>query len=85
MNPRKVDLLSLMRALPQIAVQFQRKIPDEFWTLAGDDEVTVCCPCGHSPDATRMLPVQCDCDRWFLYDGDVVRVARYPAADAAEV
>lgn len=82
-HPRRMDFMTICRAIPQIAVQFQHIIPDTFWTIAtgSRDIAGVRCPCGRSPAAERLIPVACDCGRHFLYDGHGVRVARYQTAD----
>lgn len=86
-HPRKIDFITICRALPQLAVRFQTVIPDQFWTRADDDRnaVEVYCPCGHSPTILSMIPTACECDRWFVYDGHRVRVARCEPADSVAV
>lgn len=68
-------------AVPGLAGEFKLEIPGEFWNEDGDAAV-VACPCGHEPVCELAIPTECDCDRFFLWTGDSVRVARYPAADA---
>lgn len=75
-GPEKIDFITLCRALPQIAVQFATVVPAEFWMVDGG-AAQVRCPCGHAPAVPRMVPAECACDRFFLYDGTKVRVARY--------
>lgn len=78
---RRLGVLSYMRAVPGLAAQFSRLVPEEYWSMAAgsDDRVTVTCPCGTETVATYGQPVECDCERFFLFDGLVVRVANSPA------
>lgn len=82
-RPTRMDFVAFCRAMPQIAVQFRRMIPSSFWIVDGD-VAEVSCPCGHTPRIEHMIPHECDCDRFFLYDGQNVRVARYDTADAVQ-
>lgn len=80
-HPKRIDFITLCRALPQIAVQFATVVPAEFWTVDGD-VAKVRCPCGYAPALPRMVPAGCACTRFFLYDGTKVRVARYETTTA---
>jgi hypothetical protein len=78
---RHFSFLSCCRAIPHLHEQFARHVPPEFWALV-EDAAEVCCPCGHTPRVPYAIPTACDCDRWFLYEGRGVRVARYSAIAA---
>lgn len=79
-SPTKLDFLAICRAMPQIAVQFARTIPAEFWTMIEADVAEVCCPCGNSPHVPKLVPTECACPRFFLYDGTNMRVAHTAVA-----
>lgn len=68
--------MTICRALPQIAMQFQTVAPREFWTREAD-QATVSCPCGAATVVMTSMPTECACERWFLYDGHKLRVARF--------
>lgn len=74
--PDKLDFMTICRALPQIAMQFQTVVPETFWTREPDGAV-VDCPCGETTHVTTLLPTACGCERWFLYDSHKLRVARF--------
>lgn len=75
---RRLSIEAMMHGMPALAAQFQTVVPPEFWALTGENEVTIACPCGEEPVIHRASPTECGCDRFFLYTGDSVRVARYP-------
>lgn len=78
--PRVISFAGYCHAILGLHQQFLTIIPPQFWTLAVDGVAEVCCPCGHAPMVPYAIPTSCECDRWFLYDGRGVRVARYPVA-----
>lgn len=77
---RKLDFLTMARAVPGLAEQFAKKIPSEFWTL-DDQTAIVSCPCGETPESEVGVPSSCSCDRIYLYDGEAVRVTYAPLVD----
>jgi hypothetical protein len=76
-NLAKFGFVQCLRAVPHLHEQFLTRIPPEFWTLVEEGVAEVCCPCGHSPRVPYAIPTACECNRWFLYEGRGVRVARY--------
>lgn len=81
-TPRPISFLTCCRAIPGLHAQFARKIPNTFWSLVGEN-IIVNCPCGHDAVLERYaVPTACACDRWYLCDGNGVRVARYESNDS---
>lgn len=76
---KRLSFLTMARAVPELAAQFSRKIPPEFWTLDGTTAI-VSCPCKSTPAAAEGIPTSCACERSYLYDGQAVRVAGGPKA-----
>lgn len=81
--PERVGLGLFLRSIPGLAARFERVVPDEFVVQTGEGELEVACPCGETPVVTPGKLVSCRCERWFLYDGRAVHVARAEDEDQA--
>ncbi len=66
-------------AIPGFAAQWTTVVPSEYVEVTPEGWRRVRCPCGSSPVVERGQPTECagSCDRWFLWDGNVVRVATW--------
>lgn len=71
----RITFGTYLRVVPGLASRFRKQVPATYWT-AGDDAADVRCVCGTTTHCQYALPTPCSCDRWFLYDGVGVRVAR---------
>jgi hypothetical protein len=80
MSLRRVSFAVMARAIPRLHEQFLTRIPAGYWTVIEEGVVQVRCPCGHKPLVPYAIPTPCACERWFLYEGRGVRVARYAEA-----
>lgn len=74
-GPVPVREVTFVRAIPGMAEQFRKAVPAEFWGREGNAAV-VSCVCGTSTRVEGLT--SCRCDRFFLFTGREVRVARYP-------
>lgn len=93
--PRRFSALTWFQALwPGIAHEFEKAVPDEFWTWEewdGEHEeervALVACMCGEETRVEQNGTAICggeDCGRVFLLVGETIRVAKYePEALAA--
>lgn len=78
---RHVGLGSYLRAVPSLAAQFARIVPDEFVAQTDEQEWTVACPCGETPIVVPGELTNCGCGRWFLNAGRHIHVALTPARE----
>lgn len=74
---KQVGLGSFLQAIPGLAALFEREVPAEFVTTT-EGEHSVKCLCGATPELPLGRLVNCDCGRWFLFDGRAVHVALGP-------
>lgn len=89
---RRFSALSGVLGLwPGYLQQFDKVVPEEFWTQAGlnDNEqaiAIIACPCGAEPEVAQNGTTICSgdgCGRVFLMLGDTVRVASYDPDELA--
>jgi hypothetical protein len=83
-QPRRLNYADFARAIPGYAALFTGRVPDNFYAQVDDGVVEVACPCkpDQLPRCELLVPTPCACERWFVYTGSIVRVARLgPAAD----
>jgi hypothetical protein len=77
----------LMSGLPGVAMMASwgvrvRKVPAAFWSLDGNAAV-VSCPCGGSPQPVALEPVvDCECGRFFFFDGQDVWAFATPSTES---
>lgn len=85
-QPTRLNWLHFIRAVPGLATQFDRKVPDEFWSVDALEDRTpvavIACPCGKEPIIPLGSCVECDCERFYLYLGSTIRVANSPRPEA---
>jgi hypothetical protein len=67
------------QAVPGFLARFDRRVPDEFFTLVDDQVYAVSCPCGEEPHVGLGMVVECACERFFLATGQTILVANSPA------
>lgn len=86
-NLRPLTSERMLMAVPGVLAEFGKEIPGEYWSQDGDAAV-ISCPCGAEPAVTIGHTLKCpggekepDCNRWFLYAGREVRVARQTEAE----
>jgi hypothetical protein len=75
-QPQRIGFMQLARAIPGYASQYTGRVPPEFYAQVSVEEVDIACPCGNTPRCYWMVPKRCNCDRFFVYTGGDVRVAR---------
>lgn len=84
---RKMPFGAFVRSIPDIAEAFVTKVPGNFWAY-NEGLVTVPCPCKGATVYPRQWPAPCPaaestgCPRWYLFDGEDVRVAFSPVGGA---
>lgn len=66
---------------PGFLAQFKKRVPDEFVSLDRDEDTeemlaVVACPCGGTPKVPVGGIRGCDCERVFVYTGQIVLVAK---------
>lgn len=76
-DPEQVNLSLFLQSVPGLAEQFKTVVPAEFWQQMKDDLAAISCPCGESPDLPPGRVVECQCNRFYLWTGPQVRVAKY--------
>lgn len=83
---RRFTALSWTLALwPGFVLQFDKVVPEEFWTYAirddGENLASVACPCGAEPEVAQGCSAFCpgECGRVFLMVGEEIRVAKFEA------
>ena len=79
-RPRRMTFWTIARSIPGLAELFDTVVPQNLWALAGDGEAELPCPCGEAIHLPEGRPVECSCGRFFVFDGDEIRVAFSPAA-----
>lgn len=82
-TPQQFGLRPYLTALPAVARLFTSRVPDEFVSLK-EGVTTVACPCGSATGVEQGQLVACDCGRWFLFDGAIVRVALGPKSEVRD-
>lgn len=82
-QPRRLGFMVLARVIPGFAAQFSGRVPDGMYAQVEDETVEVLCVCKpEQPPRCRLwTPTPCACDRWFVYTGVDVRVARVSEHD----
>lgn len=84
-QPTEFNLVWAFRAVPQMAEQFKRRVPDSFTANEVEEDgtpvITVACPCGESPRVRLASIHECKCERFYLGLKSEVRVANSPVAD----
>lgn len=92
--PRRFSALTWFQALwPGIVNEFDKTVPDEFWTWEEWDGVhdeervaLVACMCGEETRVEQNGTAICagsECGRVFLLVGETIRVAKYEPAELA--
>lgn len=76
--PQRMSFFRIAGGVAGLAALFDTVVPPDFWTLVDAHTVEISCPCGESPSAPMGRPVECACERFFVYDGDDVKVAFSP-------
>lgn len=83
--PHRIEGIGIVRAVPHVLAFFDRRVPPEFWTEGADGDgaiITVACRCGEEPVlhfGLRSYSIaECPCGRFFLHDGQSVRVGHDP-------
>lgn len=83
---RKMPFGAFVRSVPGLGEAFAVKVPSNFWAL-NEGVVDVSCPCSALPHPDQW-PAPCPgaerngCPRWYLFDGENVRVAFSPRGGA---
>lgn len=84
---RKWPFAAVVRGIPELAEAFQTKVPGNFFTVI-EGRVEVPCPCKGATVYPALEPAPCpaaertDCPRWYVFDGEDVRVAFSPRGGA---
>lgn len=84
-QPQRLGFMVMARAIPGFAALFSGRVPDGMYALVEGDVVEVLCVC-KPPEPLRChlwTPTPCACDRWFVYTGADVRVARVSNDDGS--
>lgn len=82
---RKFSAAAFIRAAPEVFAQFNAIVPVDFYSQYDENTIMVDCPCGEQHGlGTRGYPVGGACGRYFLYDGENVRVALGPSTARQE-
>jgi hypothetical protein len=79
-RPRRMTFWTIARSIPGLAELFDTVVPANLWALVDDGEAELPCPCGEAIHLPAGRPVECSCGRFFVFDGDEIRVAFSPAA-----
>ena len=79
-RPRRMTFWTIARSIPGLAELFDTVVPQNLWALVDDGEAELPCPCGEDIHLPAGRPVECSCGRFFVFDGDEIRVAFSPAA-----
>ena len=79
-RPRRMTFWTIARSIPGLAELFDTVVPENLWALVDEGEADASVPVrgGHSPP--RGPPGGVRCGRFFVFDGDEIRVAFSPAA-----
>lgn len=84
---RKWPFAAVVRGIPELAGAFQTKVPGNFFTIS-EGRVEVPCPCKGATVFPALTPSPCPaaertgCPRWYVFDGEDVRVAFSPRGGA---
>lgn len=85
-----MELPLVLRAFPWVLAAFTGRVPPEFMAETvenGNPVIVIACPCGEEPAlrwGMRSYSIEeCACGRFFLHDGQEVRVATDPEGAAA--
>lgn len=84
---RKMPFGAFVHRIPELAEAFTVKVPGNFWTHM-EGRVEVPCPCKGATVHPTEWPAPCpaaertSCPRWYLFDGEDVRVAFSPRGGA---
>lgn len=84
---RKMPFGAFVRNVPELAETFITKVPGNFWTVI-EGRVEVPCPCKGATVHPTPWPAPCPaaertgCPRWYLFDGEDIRVAFSPRGGA---
>lgn len=84
---RKMPFGAFVNQIPEIASAFEVKVPGNFWTIS-EGRVEVPCPCKGATVYPTQWPAPCPaaertgCQRWYVFDGENVRVAFSPKGGA---
>lgn len=82
---RPMGAAAIYRGIPGLGSLFTGRVPPEFFTQTSAELLTVCCPCGGEHEVgLRGFPHAGGCGRYFMYDGEEVRVAFTPEPEAVE-
>ena len=79
-RPRRMTFWTFVRTIPGLAELFDTVVPQNLWALVDDGEAELPCPCGEEIHLPEGRPIECECGRFFVFDGDEIRVAFSPAA-----
>ena len=77
-RPRRMTFWTIARSIPGLAELFDTVVPQNLWALVDDGEAELPCPCGDDIHLPAGRPVECACGRFFVFDGDEIRVAFSP-------
>lgn len=77
-RPRRMTFWTFVRTIPGLAALFDTVVPQNLWALVDDGEAELPCPCGEDIHLPEGRPVECSCGRFFVFDGDEIRVAFSP-------
>lgn len=79
-QPHRLNAISFTEAIPGWLARYDKRVPDEFFSLDRDDDeqvAVIACPCGDTPRVPVGGVRGCDgCDRSFVFTGRDVLVAR---------
>lgn len=76
-EPRRLGTPTFATAIPWFASQFEDELPSTDWCETMGRTVRLVCRCDHKLLVELGVPEGCNCGRWFVYDGEIVRVADY--------
>jgi hypothetical protein len=61
-----------------------REVPAAYWSLDGTTAV-IACMCGQTPGAVALESLtECDCGRYFFFDGEIVWALGAPDPEASD-
>lgn len=84
-NPlRPISAQAFVRAAPFVyAGAFDAAVPPEFYVQVDDGSYLVACPCATEHRVGRRgYPSAAECGRYFMYDGEELRVAFSPRLES---
>ena len=77
-RPRRMTFWTFAASIPGLAALFDTVVPQNLWALVDDGEAELPCPCAEVIHLPAGRPVECACGRFFVFDGDEIRVAFSP-------